>query len=431
MKRALVILAALTTVTAVAQNKAVDALNKKLEKANATIAKKATASALIERANIYMDLAEVYTNKIIPGYPIDQYISSAGQPESMEEIVSGGERLNKYSFANVDIYASPDNNEIQFWLAKTVEDPQALDKAYKDLLQAKQTDAKEFSTKGIIPVGKLANLHQIEGMAYYSLMQREKAGEMFENSAMVSEELTNNVDTVMVFYAGVSYYDAGNNDAKALELMKKAADNGYEADGDTYFSISALEERMGNTDAAIAILRDNLEKFPSNNLMLSQLINLSLNSDTNLEETLSLLKKAEETDPTNASFYLTEASIHDRMGNETAAEEALIKAYELDSNNFMTIYNIGITRARKGDSFINEAKKLDVNDIEAYNTLIEQSLPYYNGAIEMLEKAHELDPMDARVAQTLRTLYYNKRDDSPEMEGRYNYYDKLYQELQK
>ena len=430
MKRALVILAALVTVTATAQDKAVDALNKKLEKANASIAKKASAATLIDRAGIYVNLADVYTNKIIPGVSIDQFISTAGQPESVEEVVYSGEHLEKYSFANVDIYANSENKEIQFWLAKTVVDPQALDKAYQDLMQAKQINAKEFTTSGIMVVGNLANQYQTAGMAYYTLTQRGKAAEMFEKAAQAST-LIDKADTVMLYYAGVSYLDAENYE-KAAELLKEAADNGYEEGGNTYFFISAIEKNRGNTDAAIAILKENIDKFPTNDNMLGQLINLMLESEeSDLGETLALIKKAEAIDPANSSFYLTEASIHDQMGNDAAAEEALVKAYELDSTNFMTVYNIGIIRARKGDAFINEAKKLDVNDIEAYNVLLEKAAPYYDGAIEMLEKAHELDPMDARIAQVLRTLYYNKRDDSPGMEARYNYYDELYKELQK
>ena len=431
MKRALVILAALVAVTATAQDKAVDALNKKLEKANASIAKKASAATLINRADIYIDLADVYTNKIIPGVSINQFISAAGQPESVEEVVYSGEHLEKYSFANVDIYTSPENKEIQFWLAKTVVDPQALDKAYQDLMQAKQINAKEFTTSGIMVVGNLANQYQTAGMAYYTLTQREKAAEMFEKSAKAST-LIDKADTVMLYYAGVSYYDAENYE-KAAELLKEAADNGYEEGGNTYYFISAIEENLGNIDAAIAILKENIDKFPTNDNMLGQLINLLMKGgkESDLGETLALIKKAEAIDPANSSFYLTEASIHDQMGNDAAAEEALVKAYELDPSNFMTVYNIGIIRARKGDAFINEAKKLDVNDIEAYNVLLEKAAPYYDGAIEMLEKAHELDPMDARIAQVLRTLYYNKRDDSPGMEARYNYYDELYKELQK
>ena len=432
MKRALLILTAFATVTASAQNKEIDAAKKKLEKLEASIAKKPTAANYIEMSNALVALSNGYTSKLIAGFPVDQTIASMGQPQSIEENLRyGNETYNKYVYPDFDLYVDPASSDVQFWVPNKSADPKALNKAYEALLKAKQLDAKEFSAKGFIPTGNLANQFQSNGMAHFGLLQHAKAAENFEK-AVEAMALVNQADTLMMYYAGIEYIESENY-SKAIPLLKQAIENEYKANGYVYYYMSYAQEMDGDKQAAIATLEEAQAKFPENDAVLAQLANLYMQTDKDSQATIALLQKAQAIDPTNASFYLTESSLWDKIGEEDKAEEALMKAYEINPNSFNTLFNIGIIRSRKGNALVEKANKLDINDVENYNALVEKSYPYFEGSIEMLEKAHQLDGMHLPTAQILRELYYSKRnmEDTPEIEAKYKYYEELVNELTK
>ncbi|MCC8062594.1 MAG: hypothetical protein LIO68_05050, partial [Rikenellaceae bacterium] len=57
-------------------------------------------------------------------------------------------------------------------------------------------------------------------------------------------------------------------------------------------------------------------------------------------------------------------------------------------------------------------------------------IPFYESAIELLEKAHELNPKEVTVVDLLKGLYYQKQDEGPEMEAKYKKYNDLLKEMQ-
>ena len=128
---------------------------------------------------------------------------------------------------------------------------------------------------------------------------------------------------------------------------------------------------------------------------------------------------------------MLEGTLWEQMGNAEKAEAAFLEATKVDPNNYIGYMNAGIMKARKGDALVQEAQKLDINDVKGYNALIDQAIPFYDSAIELLEKAHELNPKEIGVVEMLKGLYYQKQQDGgPEMEAKFKEYNDLLKQMQ-
>lgn len=127
-------------------------------------------------------------------------------------------------------------------------------------------------------------------------------------------------------------------------------------------------------------------KYPTNNELVTRLIDLYVLSKRSPDKVVAMLDKAKALDSTNVQLYLMEGSLWEQMGESEKAEAAFLKSTEIDPKNHVGYMNAGIMKARKGDALVEQANKLDINDVKGYNALIEQAIPYYDGAIELLEK---------------------------------------------
>lgn len=430
MKKVFLILAACITLAATAQTKEIEALQKRHEKSNQSIAdpKKAeTTATWIERAGVLIDMANAYTGKLIAGFTVDQVTPMVGSPESTEDVTLGGVKYSKYIYPNFDFYTN-ENGEIMFWNSKKSLIEQPLEQAMQCLIKAKQINEKEFSSKGIIMASKLQNQFQTDGMASYSMQQPKISAELFANAAEVAA-LTGDLDTTMLYYSGISYFESEQYE-KAITQLDKVLATGNDQDGSLYYYLSVAEDRLGNKDKALALLEKGFEKYPSNTTLITGMINLYISADKDPKKLIEIIQTAQKLDPSNVSLYLTEGSIWDKLNDGEKAEEAFVKAIAKDTTNFNSYFNVGIIRARKGDALVEKASALDVNDVAGYNALIEQAIPFYNGSIEVLEKAHKLDTTNKSAIEMLRSLYYPKRDENPTMAERYTYFDNLYKAAQ-
>ncbi len=433
MKKLLLILAAAATAwTATAQTKALDNLNKRLLKSDATVAdpkKAGSAGTWVDRATVLLDASNIYTKELIAGFSIEQSLNLI--PDEYEEIVEvevGGKPHKKYIFKNYDIYVDK-NGSVAFWSTKNEFRAGALNGAFDALKRAHELDPSITSGKGYIVAQNLLNQFQTNGMNLYNLGQKAEAGALFGKAAEVNEML-GEVDSVMIYYAGVAYNEAGELD-KALEYLRKAKEIGYDQQGGIDSYISYILQQQGKNEEAIATLEEALVKYPTNNELVTRLIDLYVVSKRSPDKVVAMLDKAKALDSTNVQLYLMEGSLWEQMGESEKAEAAFLKSTEIDPKNHVGYMNAGIMKARKGDALVEQANKLDINDVKGYNALIEQAIPYYDGAIELLEKAHEINPKEIGIVEMLKGLYYQKQQDGgPAMEAKFKHYSDLLKSMQ-
>ena len=430
MKKLLILAAALLTTAAVAQNKEEEAVQKKIDRSNAAIAdakKSANIATWIDRANIYIDAATIYTNKLIAGFAAEPVLAALGTASATETATVGGVEMTKYVFPFVEVYVGGDGT-IQYWHATKEYIKDALHEAYNNLAKAKEVAPKDFARRAEQTVARLDNQFQTDGRAAYGLGMPKIAARLFDGS-FATRELVGTIDTVSLFYAGVAYSDAQMY-KEALDRFEKALSYGYVAEGSIYYYIGASQEQLDQKDKAIATFEAGFAKYPHNQAIMAGLINAYMVSGKNTDQLISIIKQAQEVDPKNASLYLVESNVWEKLGDKEKAEAAMIKATEIAPNDFNVFYNYAILKILQAETLMTAANKLDLNDTKNYNAMVEQAVASQKVAIAKLERAYEIDPNNEGAIDLLRQLYFPRRDDSPEMLQRYQFFNDLHQKRQ-
>ncbi|MEG1670513.1 MAG: tetratricopeptide repeat protein [Mucinivorans sp.] len=429
MKKLLILAAALLTLGAVAQNKEEEAISKKIAKSDEMVAdakKSLQPNTWITRADAFIEAANLYSNKLIAGFAAETLLTPMGAADSIVDVTYSGMALKKHSYQAVDIYVN-DKGLIQYWQVKKEYIKDALKKAYDALVKAKEVDADVFAKKATATVMRLDNQLQTEGMAAYSLSQPIVAARMFDGSC-AAKELLGKVDTASTFYAGVAYME-GKDYRLALDRLEKAISLGFLQDGSVYYYVGSCHDALGNKDAALKAYETGFEKFPANKSVMAGLINTYMTLGKNTDQLIEIVKKAQGLDPQNVSLYLVESNVWDKLGDKVKAEEALVRAIAIAPKDFSVYYNYAILKVLHAESVIQAANKLDLNDTENYNKMINEAIALQKTAIEKLEKAYEIDATNISAVDLLRQLYFPRRDDSPEMQKRYDFFNGLYEKL--
>lgn len=424
MKKLFLLIAAFAALSAAAQNP--EALQKKIEKNNAAIvdAKKSTSpSTWLERANIYFDMANVYTSKIVQGISMEQATPIIGKPVSSEVVTISGEQYNKHHYDNFIVYASADQDVVQFWSSKKSDELSDLNAAVEALVKMKELSAKDFTSKGVPVCEKLKAQYSQVAMTNYNLGDKAKAAQFFEGAVKTSD-LMGKVDTMLVYYSGIALCESGQYD-KALPVFDKLLAYGDDQKGMVYLYMSMCYENMKQLDKAVNVLETGFEKVPGNVSLISALINIYLTNNLDAQKLVEMVQKAQKLAPDNASLLMVEGTVWNKLGNVEKAEEALRKAIAMDPTSYEAHYNLGLIFAIAGDAVREKANKMDINDSKGYAAAVAEMEKYYDKAIDVLEKTHEIKKDDMTTVELLRQLYYIKRDKDPKFMERYEYYNKI------
>lgn len=433
MKKIILLLAAsFIGVTAYAQTqKELDQFNKKLSKSDQTVLdaqKVQQIGTWIDRSTVLAEAATFYTSKLIPGFPTDQLFPMlTEQPSGVTEVDLGAAK-KKYTFTNFDLYTDANDNVVS-WVVKKEIKPNALDEAFEALVRAKNLNEKEFSGKAYFAVEKVWNEYSTNGSNFYYLGEKAKAAEQFKK-AVATKALRNDVDSVLIYQAGVAYLEANQEDS-ALVYLNKALEIGYDMDGDVQFYLAHIQQNKGNQDKAIAILEEAVSTYSDDSRIVMQLVKLYIDTNKDPDKIISILESAKALDPDNISLYMVEGEMWNRLGEDEKSATAFAQVVAKDPTNVLAFKNVGILQYDLADEINEKARKADANnDTEEYEALTQKAKATYANAIEMLEKVHELDPKDEDVIGWLRELYYYQTDQNIEKnQERFQYYNKLYNEL--
>lgn len=432
MKKLLFIVAAcVTAMTVNAQTKDLDNLSKRLVKSDETIAdvkKMGLSGTWVDRANILLEASKAYTKMLIADFSMSQTLAMIpDSPQSQEEVEISGAPFTKYTFTNFDVYVDG-NGQVAFWETKKEFREGALEGAFDALKKAYQINPAELSGKGYLTATNLVNEYQTIGMNYYNMGKKEQAAETFLKGAEVSK-LMGEIDTTLIFFAGIAYMEAEEFD-KAVTYLKEALDAGYEDNGNTAYYISLIYKTQDKDEEAMQFLESTVKKYPGNDRFLTDLIDLYLQNKKNPDMIIPLLQQAKELSPENINLFMLEGQLWDELGDPEKSEQAFEQAIQVDPNNYIAYMNIGILQANKGDELVRKAKELDPNDQAGQDALVAQAQPYYDRSIEVLEKAHELNKGEIQIVELLRSLYFTRRDQSPELGEKYKHYTQLYNGMQ-
>ncbi len=211
------------------------------------------------------------------------------------------------------------------------------------------------------------------------------------------------IDTVIIFNAGLAAFNAQNY-PKAIEYYKEAAKYGYNG-GRTYSLLSKTYLENKDTLTAITTLNDAFEKYPTDNSVLVEMINIYINTKRS-DEAMKYLTLAIEQDPTNASFYFAQGSLLDGIGKQEDAIKSYEKAIDLNKEYYDAYYNLGALYYNNGVKQIEVANKVPANDNKRYEEELAKSDVWFEKALPFMEKCQELKAGDPYSLESLKNLYY-------------------------
>jgi tetratricopeptide (TPR) repeat protein len=199
----------------------------------------------------------------------------------------------------------------------------------------------------------------------------------------------------------------GDNDSAIPQLEKlielEKAVEGYRFLGEIYYvkgmnlrSQEKESEANANFEKAVEILKEGNKLYPDDQEMSLALSNSLINLG-NTQEAVGLFKKAVETNPEDKYNRYNYGVVLLTVDEYEEAEQQFLKALELDPEYNNAIFNLGVTYLRWG-SYINKKAEDEGKITTEYLTKYEKALPY-------LEKAVQMEGVDANIWETLGRVY--------------------------
>ena len=213
----------------------------------------------------------------------------------------------------------------------------------------------------------------------------------------------NAVDTVIIFNAGLAAFNAENYN-KAIQYYKEAAKYGYNG-GRTYSLLSKSYLENKDTVTAITTLTEAFEKYPTDNSVLVEMINIYI-STKKTEEAMKYLNLAIEQDPSNPSYFFARGSLLDGMGKQDEAIKSYEKSIELNKDYYDAYYNLGALYYNNGVKQIEVANKVPANQNDLYDEELAKSDVWFSKALPYMERCQEIKPGDTYLLESLKNLYY-------------------------
>lgn len=221
----------------------------------------------------------------------------------------------------------------------------------------------------------------------------------FNNLDMLKEEGAA-VDTSIIYNCALAAFNA-KNWSKAEEYFNQSIDLRY-GGGDAVLLLDQVFDASGDSLKVADNLKKGFQAYPEDERILTSLIQYYLDAKEN-QAALEYLNTAIEKDPDNPSFYYARGVLFEADDKDKAIENYL-KCLEIDGGFFNSLYNLGVIYYNKGVEQQNVAN--DKTTTKEFNAAMEVANDYWEKSLPYMEKAHEVQPEEAAVLETLKGLYY-------------------------
>ncbi len=238
-----------------------------------------------------------------------------------------------------------------------------------------------------------------EGSEAYSAQNFEEAVAAFDKALLVLPK-----DTTATLYAGIASQQLKNNDA-ALKYYYRLIDLDYH-EPDIYGSIISIERyAKEDIDKALEVIAMAKKQFPENDEFNKQEINLLITAER-VDEAKDKINEAIAKEPENANLYFNLGYLYEQLEQPEKAEEAYLKAIEIDPEYLDANYNYAVYYYNKAADLFKVARDMDLQTYRKKGKKIEdEAIGYLEKARPYFEKSLELAPEELAIVETLQTLY--------------------------
>lgn len=294
--------------------------------------------------------------------------------------------------------------------------PDAIDKAAESYMKANELDAKgSYKRENGQALQALQGASLNAGNDAFGKKDYQLAIARYRTSERIAKSF-GQADTNAIFNRALAYESAGDA-ANAVASYREAIAAGYHKP-EVYRYIAGLQRKGDDLNGAIATTREGLARFPGNKeLMLDEMTYL-LQADRSAEAEASVTAALEK-DPRNAVLWSVLGGLHDKKAGDakddaartaayTKAEEAYLKAIEIDPKLFDAYFNVGVVYNNRAAA---EYEKCNaIKDDAQYMKCKKVADDIYLKAVPYFEKAHELNDKDLQTIQQLIKLYGKTND---------------------
>ncbi len=429
MKKLLLALAlACTMQVAFAQKSDAD-MQKAVDKAVAASldAKKA------EKAATWVNLGKAYlaayvnpTASVTPG--IDRatwdLMSTKEKPMAEEAVTINGASYNKLVYSHMDVYFNA-AGQLEFAVVtKPSVEGDLLGEAAKAYVKAFELGAKEKDVNDRLT--EIVNHYNNAAYNAYTLGDMEKASKNFQGAANVAYMAPctapgdDSAFNAALTAASIQDYDT------ALKYYQICLDHNYGDNGDVHARIADVYGALNLPAKQKEILEEGFAKYPENQAIIIGLINYAESNNEDPNYVLSLLDKAKENDPNNASIYGVEGNILSEMKRYDEAEKAFRTATEKDPSYHYALYAWGKMWYERAVEFQVAADELPLTAPQReYDAIIKNRDEAVAKCIEPLEKCfNESSEIDYKVAcaEYLRRAYYQLSGSTNDYKAKSDFY---------
>ena len=231
-------------------------------------------------------------------------------------------------------------------------------------------------------------------------------------------------DTSLVFNAGYTANQIGNyEDAKKYFHILLENDE-YNKLNAYYFLIQIASGEDKDQDEAYRLVNEARELYPNDKGLAEFEIQLLLQLDK-MDEAMTSIQKALETDPDNTAIRLRYGYLKEQSGDLEGALEEYKRTVETDPEFFEGNYYAGAVYLDNAREIINEVGSLDDKAWEEKSeSMLQEADSLYEEAIPYFTKASELQPENTDIMRILYQVHSRLKNEDKAQE-----YDTKLQEL--
>jgi tetratricopeptide (TPR) repeat protein len=291
-------------------------------------------------------------------------------------------------------------------------EPNAIQLAFESFQKAFELDqtGKIKLLSGPVEAEKLIGAAYDVGTALYNQQRFSDAAKAFEISVntglLIDIEKSNEVFLGAIFNTAFSAEKAGNN-AMAKQYYQKLVD--LESDQPfVYTALAVIFKEEDDFDNAGKYADMAVELFPDNYNALINAASIHLMIE-NSERASVILSAMSEQFADNAIVFFAKGVALDQIGMSEEAEQAYLRAIELNPEYFDAVFNLAVHYVQRGVAIMEVADAIPPTEMARYNAEKAKADDVFRKAIPMLEKALEMSPDNIPVMATLKDIYVHLR----------------------
>jgi tetratricopeptide (TPR) repeat protein len=360
------------------------------------------------------------------GMPTTEANLFFGKPKEATVSEANGAVTETYEYSRIKL--NFEGGLLKNWEETTPVIEEPLTEAINAYEKAKSLDEKGKLIKKINEAYTLIGKDlEAKSLNEYSRKQYVAAYQTALQKIALSK-IQNATDTVFYYYAGYFAYAQSESDdsmwKEAISNLDQAVSLGFKEQGDNagyvYVMLYQASVHSGDTAKALTYLDKGFEANPNDLQLIYLRINYHLQRNES-KEALSYIEKAKKGDPKNAMLLFAEATLHGKLGDTKKAIDAYDEAISIDpssNSEYKPYYGKGVEYYNYAVKLLEEADKAKTDaEFEKGKEISDQE---FLKAVAPMEKAHELNPTDVDVMETLKSLYYRLRTKYPEMQKKYD-----------